>query len=306
MKTIILIFWSFFYFIMVSVQETPLYDYPDKTNLDKRRMEKMYQNKWYIEQMKVKINSVKPKDTVEDYYNIAVCYASEEQVDSACLYLLKCIKLSPNYNSQILTDTDFDLLHQSHYWGKIVRQVDSVYLALNPEIINKELSVELYHIFLKDQYARGLGLKRTDKNLANTDSENLKRVEEIIGQYGWPTYSMVGKLAAQGAFLVIQHSSVITQRKYFSQLANAVRQGEASKESLALLADRISVQLKGMQVYGTQVFQVKDSITGKLGKYTYYPIRNESKVDSLRKSMDLIPLKQYFALFGIDYKPVIE
>lgn len=208
MKTIILIFWSFFYFIMVSVQETPLYDYPDKTNLDKRRMEKMYQNKWYIEQMKVKINSVKPKDTVEDYYNIAVCYASEEQVDSACLYLLKCIKLSPNYNSQILTDTDFDLLHQSPHWEKIVRQV--------------------------------------------------------------------------------------------------VSQGEASKESLVLLEDIISVQLKGMQVYGTQVFQVKDSITGKLGKYTYYPIRNESKVDSLRKSMDLIPLKQYFALFGIDYKPVIE
>jgi len=302
MKTIVLIFCSFFFVLVLSAQEVILDGDLNKSIIDKKTMEKMYQNKWYIEQIKVKINAAKPHVFDEDYYNLAVSYASEEQADSTYFYLLKCIRHSHNFNDLILTNTDFEFLYQSKYWEKIVQQADSVYLTINPDIINKELSVELYHIFLKDQHARGLGLKRNDISQIKPDCENLLRVEEIIEQYGWPTFSMVGKVAAQGAFMVIQYSNIITQRRYFHQLVNAVKNGEASKESLALLADRISVHLTGMQVYGTQVFQVKDSITGKPGKYTYFPIRDEAKVDSLRKSMDLIPLKQYYAPFGIDYK----
>ena len=152
-----------------------------------------------------------------------------------------------------MTDTDFKFLYQYECWEKIKNKIDSVFLEQNPGIDNKELAVELYHIFLKDQHARGLGLKKIDTSLTTVDKDNLKRVEEIIQLYGWPTYSMVGKTAANGAFMVIQHSNVNTQRKYFKQLLDAAKEDDASKESVALLTDRISVRLKGMQIFGTQV-----------------------------------------------------
>ena len=236
------------------------------------------------------------------YYNLAVCYAAKQQTDSTCYYINKCLKESSKFNNLILTDTDFKFLYDSECWNEIKNKIDSAFLEQNPGIDNKELAVELYHIFLKDQQVRGLGLKKIDPALANVDAGNLKRVEEIIMKFGWPTYSMVGKTAADGAFMVIQHSDLNTQRKYFKQLLDAAKEDEASKESVALLTDRISVRLKGMQIFGTQVYQVKDSLTGKPGPYTYFPIKDEADVGAKRNEMGLIPLKDYYAVFGIDYK----
>lgn len=260
----------------------------------------------YIDQFKKEMNTNSSGNMDLNYYNLAVCYSTKKQTDSTCYYLSKCIGESSNYNNLVLTDTDFEFLHQHQCWEKIGNKIDSVYLAQNSEVTNKELAVELYHIFLKDQHARGLGLKRMDKSLVGIDKENLKRVEEIIQQYGWPTYSMVGKTSADGAFLAILHSNITTQRKYFKQIFDAAKKSEASKESVALLFDRINIHIKGWQMFGTQVYQIKDSITGKHGSYKYFPIKNEEKVDSLRKEVGLIPLKQYYALFGIDYKPVAK
>ena len=237
-----------------------------------------------------------------NYYNLAICYSANKLVDSTCYYINKCLQESTNYNNLVLTDSDFEFLHQSECWEKIKNEIDSVFLVQNPEIKNKRLAVELYHIFLKDQHARGLGLKKIDPALSNADNENQKSVEEIISVYGWPTYSMVGKTAADGVFMVIQHSDANTQLKYFNQLLDAAKADEASKESVALLTDRISVRLKGMQIFGTQVYRVKDSITGKPGSYLYFPIKDEADVGTKRKEMGLIPLKDYYALFGIDYK----
>ncbi len=256
----------------------------------------------YIKQLKKEINTNSSNHLDLNYYNLAICYSAKKQADSVCFYINKCINESSIYNNLILTDTDFKFLHQYECWKKIKNEVDSVFLEQNPGIKNKELAVELYHIFLKDQHARGLGLKKIDPVLANVDEENLERVEEIIEEYGWPTYSMVGKTAADGAFMVIQHSDVNTQRKYFKQLLDAAKNDEASKESVALLTDRISVRLKGMQIFGTQVYRMKDSITGMPGPYLYFPIKDEADVDVKRKEMGLIPLKDYYALFGIDYK----
>lgn len=262
----------------------------------------------YLYQLKQEINRNSSDNNLAlMYYNLSVCYSAKNQSDSTCFYLSKCIRESPNYNNLILTDTDFDFIHRNLCWERIRNNIDSIYLDQNPRITNKELSLELYHIFLKDQHARGLGLKKLDKSLINTDKENLERVEKIIQEYGWPTYSMVGKTAADGAFMVIQHSDINTQKKYVKMIFDASVQNEASKESVAMLIDRISVRLKGMQIFGTQVYQLKDTITGKpSGPYKYFPIKDEANVDSLRNEIGLIPLQQYYSLFGIDYKTIAK
>lgn len=239
-------------------------------------------------------------ETTKAYYNLAICYASRKDTQNTCLYLQKSLNQSSGFHNLILTDSDFKFLYPTSYWKAVVKTIDSIYPTLFPSIKEKNLAVELYHIFLKDQQSRGLGIKRKDA-MFNYDEENLERVKKIIEKYGWPTFSMVGKTAANGAFLVIQHADPQTQQKYYPLLAAAVSKNEADKESYALLTDRLSVHTKGFQIYGTQVFRKRDKVTGRLSEYRYFPIKDEKEVDIRRKEMGLVPIKQYFRFYGIDY-----
>lgn len=240
-------------------------------------------------------------------YNLAVCYVAKSDTAQVFYYLGKCGNKPIPFYDLILTDTDFGFLRGSTKWNKLEHKIDSIYLTFSPNITHKELAVELYHIFLKDQHARGLGLKKIDKNEFDHEKENLKRVEGIIAQYGWPTFSMVGQKSAGGALYVIQHADFNVQIKYIKLIEEAAHKKEVSLESYAMLDDRISTYKNGTQFYGTQVYQKKDTITGKPnGGYKYFRIRDEKNVDIRRKQMGLIPLKDYFLLFGIDYKPPVD
>lgn len=171
--------------------------------------------------------SIEKKDTAKldlIYYNLAICYAAKQQADSALYFLRECSKQSSNFSTLILTDTDFDFLHDNPSWNNIENIIDSVYLSQYPLITHKQLAVELYHIYLNDQHARGLGIKKPVKREdVDKEMENLKRVEEIIQEYGWPTFTMVGKMSAEAAFLVVQHSSFEIQRKYAMLLMEAAK-----------------------------------------------------------------------------------
>ena len=247
-----------------------------------------------------------PEELSLQSYNLAICYVAKGQVDSAFYFLFQAVRLSSDYNHLVYTDTDFYILRQYPKWDMIVQKIDSAHFSKNPDIKQYELSKELYHIYLMDQHVRGLGLKNKVQKTNNVDIMNLQRVEEIIKQYGWPTFSMVGITAATGAFLVIQHSSPQIQQKYLMMLMEAAKSNEAHKEWVALLVDRISVTRMGIQIFGTQVYQIEDSLTGKPGKYQYFPIKDEAIVDSLRIAFGMIPIKDYYAIFGIDYKPNIK
>ena len=256
---------------------------------------------WQIDQLKN--NRIAKRLKLLDDYKLAICYIAKNNIDSTCFYLMRSVIRLPYFNRMILSDSDFDQLHGLPCWKIITDKIDSVFLATIPNVAKPKLAVELFHINERDQHARGYGLKYPDYNLKNVDSLNIIRVEEIIKEYGWPTYSMVGKVAADGAFLVIQHSNTQIQKKYLDQLLDAAKKKEASSESVALLQDRIMANEFHCQIYGTQVFQMKDPATGKLSRYTYYPIKDEVNVDTRRKEMGLTPLKDYLKMFGIDYVP---
>ena len=256
---------------------------------------------WQISKIKNDTSAIRIK--LLNDYNLAICYVAKNNIDSTYYYLSRSITNSPNFNRLILSDTDFYPLHSLPCWKTITDKIDSVFLASIPNVSQPKLAVELFHIFVLDQKARGYGLKFPDRSTMTIDSLNLIRIEEIIKEYGWPTYTMVGKVAADGAFMVIQHSNNQIQKKYLDQLLDAAKRKEASSQSVALLQDRITSEDFHYQIYGTQVFQTKDPATGKLSKYTYFPIQDEENVDKRRKEMGLIPLKDYLKMFGIDYVP---
>lgn len=178
----------------------------------------------------------------------------------------------------------------------------------NAQHLNKKLIAELKDIYSADQYYRlatktaaekyGWDSPATDSLMrlqGKADVENTSRVTAIIDKYGYPGKSLVGKENASLAFMVIQHSDAETQRKYLPLLTKAAEKGELPKQSLALLIDRVKTELNEKQVYGTQLWQMGNTV--KL-----YPIVDEANVNVRRKKVGLPPREIYLQQWNIKYK----
>jgi hypothetical protein len=105
---------------------------------------------------------------------------------------------------------------------------------------------------------------------------------------------MVGRQSST-AFLVIQHSDLPIQEKYFPLLEQAVNKNELDKASFALLVDRIRVRKGQKQLYGSQ-------LSSENGIYKFDPIEDEENVNKRRKSMGLGSIEEYAKHFGLEYK----
>ena len=137
------------------------------------------------------------------------------------------------------------------------------------------------------------------KKQEEIDLKNMQRLEEIIKQYGWPGKSLVGEEASKQAFLILQHSDVTYQKRYFPVLKEAAMKGEARLSDAAMMEDRILMREGKKQIYGTQLRSGDD--TG--GKLVIYPIEDEENVDARRAAVGLPPMAEYVKYFGLEYKP---
>jgi outer membrane protein assembly factor BamB len=136
------------------------------------------------------------------------------------------------------------------------------------------------------------------KEQAEIDSRLLKRLEEIIKQYGWPGVSMVGREASLAAFLIIQHADYEYQKKYFPLINEAMKKGEIEPGHVALLEDRILMHEGKKQIYGSQLRKNE-----KTGKYEMWPVEDEENLDKRRASVGLEPIAEYLKRFGVTYIP---
>jgi len=132
---------------------------------------------------------------------------------------------------------------------------------------------------------------------AETDGRNMKRLTEIIEQYGWPGKSLVGKDGSLTAFLIVQHGGLEDQKKYFPLLKEAVGKGEAEPAHAAYLEDRILMLEGKKQIYGTQLR--RDEATQKL---ELWPVEDEEHLDARRATLGLEPIAEYLKRFGLEYK----
>ncbi|PKL37398.1 MAG: hypothetical protein CVV41_22850 [Candidatus Riflebacteria bacterium HGW-Riflebacteria-1] len=129
------------------------------------------------------------------------------------------------------------------------------------------------------------------------DSENQRKIEKILEEIGWPRKSDFGSLGpAEAIFLVIQHSDLDFQKKYYKLLKLAAESGDLSKSSFAIFEDRILVREGKNQKYGSQL-----KIDQNTGKYSFYPIEDEENVNKRRSEVGLESLDEYAKRFGIEY-----
>lgn len=133
------------------------------------------------------------------------------------------------------------------------------------------------------------------KKQERLDAINLKEIEKIIAQFGYPGKTLVGESRKSIVFLVIQHADLETRMKYLPVLKKAAESGEISQSSFAIMMDRNEMDEGRPQLYGSQLREI-----GRERKI--YPIVNEHEVDLRRAAVGLEPLAVYLKKNGIAYQ----
>ncbi len=159
--------------------------------------------------------------------------------------------------------------------------------------INQQLRNELLSIREEDQKvlqelidSGELGTTEYHPRMKATHEKNNARIKEIISEYGWPGFSVVGKEGSEASWLIVQHAVLDTKfmDRCIPLLNEAVIQGEAEGWCLAYLQDRVLSMSGKPQIYGTQHDIDENGIA--------YPltIDEPEKVEILRKEVGLEPL----------------
>jgi hypothetical protein len=178
-----------------------------------------------------------------------------------------------------------------------------------PAVQNESLRQELRSMFQRDQQTRIGGMKamgeagfsfdspasnasprviwvamREQFKMSWQDAANRQRLKEIIKEHGWPGKSLVGADGANAAWLVVQHSDAdVAFQKECLALMEAAPQGEVSRQEVAYLTDRVLVNEKKKQRYGTQMGM----------NFVPQPIEDPDNVDKRRAEIGLPPLAEY-------------
>ena len=141
-------------------------------------------------------------------------------------------------------------------------------------------------------------LKTISTNMNLTDSLDFLIVRNIFNQLGYPGHDLVGPTSSHNFWLIVQHmdnhpdfqDSVLTKMKI------EVNKGNSSSLDYAYLVDRVKVNTKQPQIYGTQMLVNKDS-TSYEPKLLFDP----DKVNERRKSVGLQPIEEYIKTMNERY-----
>jgi len=172
-------------------------------------------------------------------------------------------------------------------------------LAASP---NDELRDELLAMMAEDQAVRtGVappGDDRTAEELFDAwpqvDADNALRMAEILDEFGWPGWSLVGEDGALAAWVLIQHAdfNLDLQKRGLAMMRAAVEADDADPPDLAYLVDRVLVAEGKPQLYGTQLgVDAEGEITPRT------PIEDEANVDARRAEVGLGTLEAYYEEF---------
>lgn len=181
--------------------------------------------------------------------------------------------------------------------GKIVHDI------VDREDIGRENLNETYREQLKtmcdeDQRLRHLLPKdgtwpdSLRREIQKTDSLNIVRLQELIDQYGFPTYDNVGHQGVNDASLLAQHSEPEFLHWFLEHAKPAADNGNFDLIWIAYMTDRDLVHQGKPQLYGTQLTTI-DGITA------FDPIEDIERLDERRASMGLGSIASYMAIYGM-------
>lgn len=229
-------------------------------------------------------------------YNGACAAALAGEKDTAFSRLFRRLEVDPGwYSNNIRNDNDLKSLHSNPRWSILLDSLD-IRRARIEKNYDKPLRARLLGIIRKDQDIRfkyldacraipqdTVQINALAKEMRRTDSLNLEEIRGILDTSGWVGKEKVGD-ACDAFFLVVQHSSLEIQKKYYPLLKKAALRGDISLLKLAMLEDRIAVGEGRPQKYGSQSIKDRD------GYYRIAPLLDTSRVEEWRKEVGMKPL----------------
>lgn len=245
------------------------------------------------------------KDCIKVYhwFNAASVAAMAGDKETAFERLYQYMNLAKNWYSETFPDNkDFINLHSDPRWQTIIDTLTQrqIYTERN---FDKPLRNRLKNMMKRDQEIRYKYLKVRNavprdtalfnslaSQCAEIDRMNLKEVCRILDSCGWVGKEKVGD-ACDAFWIVIQHSGLDIQKKYFPMLREAAEKGDISLLKLAMLEDRIAIYEGRPQKYGTQI---------RNGGVA--PLVDSLKVDEWRKEVGMEPIGIYLSRHGIKWK----
>jgi len=183
---------------------------------------------------------------------------------------------------------------QTKWQGKKI-----AYPKISKEIISLRKSDQKYRIKYIELHKNGKKgtdeYKKVVEKLIETDRSNTLRMQEIVSNYGWPTFDKVGEKASNIAWLIVQHAdkNPFFQEKCLGLLKEAIDKGLANPANYAYLYDRVQLAKGDKQLYATQ-----SSTNSNLNNEdTYFQtIEDESKVQERRDEMNIEQHVEDYAL----------
>lgn len=181
----------------------------------------------------------------------------------------------------------------------------------------------LHRIYREDQAVRqySLNMEGMDEDslmayiqrMAETDLRCQTAVFPILDSLGIP--EGLSDTSYSALFLVVQHSDLEHQRKYYPLFEAGAEKGLIEPSDVATMLDRILMHEGKPQVYGTQTFSQMKTIIVKAGEdgkpengtgtaYTsesanyLWPVENADSLDIRRARVGLPSIGTYMEIFG--------
>ena len=156
------------------------------------------------------------------------------------------------------------------------------------EVTHPSLQQDLLALKKLDQDAL-IEKKLSQEELLSLQTANTVKLKNLVHQYGWPSISKVGKDAAQGAWLLVQHADNdrAWQRQALMMMEQLVVSGDIDKSNIAYLRDRLSMAENQTQLYGSQGRCVEKNL------WQPFTIIDSGKVEIRRSEMNMTTLPEY-------------
>lgn len=123
------------------------------------------------------------------------------------------------------------------------------------------------------------------RNTRLTDSLNYLVLKKWVEQYGFLGFSEVGRQAANQFWTLVQHSDkhVDFQKYVLAEMKKCVERSNCDPSDYAYLVDRVAVNTKQLQTYGTQMQLNHDSTS-----YEPKPMMDAANVNTRRAMLGIM------------------
>jgi hypothetical protein len=180
-----------------------------------------------------------------------------------------------------------------------IYQLDQTYRGFFYQKINRDSLAEQYHIPKSEL------VEYINKKMIETDSSNMRRIDAIIKEYGYPGKTLVDTPANEAAFYVIQHSNKIAT--YLPLIEKAANEKELPFKLYAMMLDRQMMYEGKEQIYGTQgktsFFTVNTQTGERTVKGYIWPIKDPQHVNERRKKAGFdLTVEENAKRLGFEYK----